>query len=393
MRAFILPCIVALSTISVRPEAQETFVHGQQGFSHGAKYLQLQKFRLHSEFGSQYHLTRRQTDSAQNNVPTCTMDSSELSRRIAVTNCNPDFLAALQTVEGNDCDYFGSRFLIYFFRQLVGECGTDRNGTLCVLHRSSLKDEDQQPSLEPSVEDLADEILNLCFEVQTLPQTFENCSNDCQQALEQFSGRFGCCIHSMLSITDDNTAMVLTPQLWTHCGVTRPEPCADIPVLPEPREDVTCSHRCAVSQLFALLCKHISSKQLQIYEECGDVESALEIVQSCGFNDKGDHCGITAFDRQYILTVYNKCYRFYTSNTCPTECKLALLDMKTTHGCCVNNLNATKPSEENGIEALVTRYDLWATCDVETPGYCSFPSDVSVYDDLTHCSTLSCDDS
>lgn len=328
--------------------------------------------------GSQHYVVQRQAE--------CTPDSAELDRRIAATNCDPDYLAALQAA-GNNCDYFGLRFIFNFFEDLLGKCATDRNGTLCALHDPDLtKEEGDQ---EPDMSEIAEDIEDHCLETQSLSQTLENCSSECRRALEEFSGRFGCCIHTESTITDDDTARILAPLLWSKCDVTRPDPCRDTPVLPEPLADVTCSYQCAITQYFALQCMYVGSKQLQIYEDCNasSDDSVREIRQTCGFNDRGDYCGITSFDREYAFTVYKKCYQFYTTNDCPIECKEAIQEMRDMYGCCVNNRNSTGSNDQGNIEVLVTRYDLWSSCGVETPGLCSIPADLSVYDELTQCNT------
>ena len=337
--------------------------------------------RIHKDGASaqsQHHAIHRQAQA-----DACTPDSIELDLRIAVTQCDPEYIAALREAGGSNCDYFAGRFAGDFLTNEIRKCATDGNGTFCVVHDPFLSSQDRSRDML----DVANDIDNLCFE--SLSETLTNCSSECRLALEELSDRFGCCIHTERSITGDRLGKILTPLVWSRCGVTRPDPCEDTPQLPEPLAEVTCTYLCALSQFFALNCKYLSRKVLQIHEECGasDTVSARETRQTCGFNDKGDLCGITEFDREYILSVYNECYRFYSTNECPTDCKEALQEMRDTYGCCVNNLNTTQAIISDNIESLVTGYDLWSTCGVETPGYCPLPSDLSVYDDFTDCNT------
>ena len=328
----------------------------------------------------QHELLPRESD--EDTADSCSPNSAELSRRLSVIRCDADYIRAVQEAKGRECDLFGLRFIsIFLFQNQFDDCGTDRNGTLCTLHSPFMRGRRQ-----PDMQDLARDILEECFEELSL----DNCSSECRRALEEFSARFDCCIHSTSITTSDDYAVVLAPNLWSSCGVERPEPCADTPRSPESRDGVTCSYLCAVTQYLALDCKYRVSKQVQAYRECGDDENALENEQRCGFNDKGEFCAIinthTYRNSSFLLSIYNKCYRFFTNNgTCLKECQEALVEFKDLYGCCVNNFNETDPFFDGDIGVLVTRGDLWTACDIESPGFCSFPSDPSLYDKLIEC--------
>ena len=72
---------------------------------------------------------------------------------------------------------------------------------------------------------------------------------------------------------------------------------------------------------------------------------------------------------------------FTLAMSVPWNVKQQMVDM---YGCCLNAMNTTS-IDENDIHHLVIRYDLWTACDVETPGFCSFPFDLFVYDDVKDC--------
>lgn len=325
-------------------------------------------------------LGRRQTDSEL-----CT-DPVALERRLASERCSPSLIAELQEIIGRGCGFFG---LFGTIEDQLRQCGRDENGTVCAFHNPSTGQDTQGIR---SIDAVTEEVNRRCLEAQSVSETLENCSSDCRRALEEFSSLFGCCIHAggLTTGDHDDSRRIFTQLLWSRCGVTRPDPCPDIPTLPKSQTGITCSFQCALTQASALECKHIGSIHLQILEECGarDNSTSLEIQQRCGFNVRGDYCGQIAFNipRDYAFTVYNKCYRFYTSSECTEGCKAALEEMVDMYGCCLNVMNTTV-IDENDIEHLVTGYDLWSTCDVETPGFCSFPADLSVYDDLRNCNT------
>ena len=56
---------------------------------------------------------------------------------------------------------------------------------------------------------------------------------------------------------------------------------------------------------------------------------------------------------------------FTLAMSVPWNVKQQMVDM---YGCCLNAMNTTS-IDENDIHHLVTRYDLWTACDVETPGF------------------------
>ena len=308
----------------------------------------------------------------------CVPDSTELQRRIAVLECDADFIAALLDAGLDRCG-----FLIEDAIQL---CGSDQNGTLCALH---------SPSFGPNrdIDDVARDIEEQCF--RPLSDTFENCSNQCQILLEEYSYRFGCCIHAEPRVTSDDMAKILTPLLWSQCGVTRPDPCDNTPIIPDRSQtsDQSCSFLCLLVRYSALECKHLASKKIEIYEECSDTVSAREIRQECGFNEKGDYCGtIGGTELEDAFLVYQKCYGFFTSNECQTGCRAELEALKERLGCCVNNMNSTRYSSTDDVPVLVTGYELWSACGVETPGFCNLPTDTSLYDDYMIALCNTCDD-
>ena len=315
---------------------------------------------------SQHHMIKRQAG--------CTPESAEQDRRIATANCDPDFVAALLNFGGNTCG---------FPLQVIARYGTDSAGTLCELYDPFLT---QESGDDRNMLDSARDIITICFQSPSLSETLRNCSSGCRSALEEFADRFGCCIHTEPSITDDETGMVLAPYLWSQCGVTLPDPCENAPRTRslDSSSATGCSFSCAVMQSLALECKYLGNQRLKIYEECGDTESANEVLQDCGFNEKGEFCGalIDTFGidfRDIAFSVYNKCFRFFSSNECPTECKPALIDLKDTHGCCVNSMNTTSTFRQGDIEVLITRHDLWSACNVETPGLCSLYRQIPQY--------------
>ena len=212
-------------------------------------------------------------------------------------------------------------------------------------------------------------------------------------ALAELADRYGCCIHSEIEIINRRErARVLTPLLWSQCGVERPEPCDNTPRSPTDTA-ASCSFVCAGLKSRALQCKHIGSELLQIYEDCGDTESAKRLRQTCGFNDKGRSCGFTfeilTTQDSELFSAFDKCYRYLSASECTPECRGTLESLSDSLGCCVNNLNTTAgENRAEKVDSFVTDPALWAACGVQTPDFCDLPADTrSVYEEFIQCDT------
>ena len=341
---------------------------------------------------------------------------SELRQRLAALPCDPDYTRALNEAEGIECSFLidanpflsNNPFTQPAERNLLG-CGMDRNGTLCAVHDAG------DFSSDPRY--MAREVIGECFDANNMPS--RNCSNRCQTALEDFSYRFGCCIHSEEVVESREQIRALTPQLWEDCGVIRPDPCANVGeiTIPDFNGNLSCSYTCSLNQFHALYCKYQAKKAMDIYRECGDEKKALEVAQTCGFNHRGDFCATAGnvnsvfsvyrdprdeLNDEFFLTVYNKCIKFFSNGECSMECRSTLQDIRQRFGCCFNNLNTTAfdfsssfflPVNSDGLRGQVTGNNLWSACGVDTPGLCHFPNDTAVFDELTHCSACKVEDS
>ena len=322
---------------------------------------------------------------------------TDLRQRLASLQCDADYLSAIREVEGIECSFLitsGVASMSLSSLTLQDRdfslCGSDRNGTFCGVHDSS--------SDNPRSE--ARNVIRACLEDT---EDTRNCSDACKTELQNFADTFGCCVHSNDVKDSDFALRALAPQLWEDCGVTLPAPCDNAPdeLAPLSRE-ASCSYTCSLNQLQALFCKYQAATAIQIYQECDEEQSALQVEQSCSFNDEGEFCATVGsvnfpfflftnprdeLDDDYFLDVYSKCVSFSSTGNCPAECREVLLEAKEKFGCCFNNVNRTDfPVNVDGLRSFVTSYDLWTACVVEPPGFCEFPQDASVFDELTQCS-------
>ena len=139
------------------------------------------------------------------------------------------------------------------------------------------------------------------------------------------------------------------------------------------------------------------------YRECGSEESALQVIQMCGFNQKEELCGVlggvslisalagssNGLSDDYIRQLYDKCIDIMLTGKCSPECRDALVQARDTFGCCFNNINTTALGSlfvnNNDITDFVTSYDLWSECVVEPPTLCQLPNETNIYDRFTRC--------
>ena len=101
---------------------------------------------------------------------------------------------------------------------------------------------------------------------------------------------------------------------------------------------------------------------------CGMEQVAELIVQACSFNAQGQRCTL----RQEIeplttalTAAENICLPYSQGSSCSQACKTALVASRDLGGCCVNLFNITR---SNLI--AIDDYALWASCGVQTPGFC-----------------------
>ena len=320
-----------------------------------------------------------------------TCSTEDLNQRLARVQCDADYLNALRNIENAACSYpvaFRLARIRFTFHRGYPECATeDSTGMLCGEHDSA--------QVDPR--EIAEDIIDDCL------VTPGNCSDRCRTTLEAFASRFGCCIHSLDVTESQDLIRALTPQLWEDCGVARPEPCEDEPLELAPlNPNVSCSHTCTVQQSLALFCKYQAAGVIQAYRECDNEQGAVQTIQTCGFNNGGDLCGVVSrinfisfvagssiqLDEEYVRQMYDTCIDFALTGKCSTECREALVRARDRFGCCLSSINTTALGFTfiDGDPAnFVTSSELWSTCVVQPPSLCQLPNDLSVYDGLTQC--------
>ena len=356
---------------------------------------QLQDIQLSHGAADSSYRSKRQDDTCD-------------TEQIRYLFCDPSYVRAVEDIsKGNNC-LLKNVHLVggfdYDFRYMM-DCGRDKRGTLCAKYKFGRESENSVHEYDKLMKNIIKECLFVDvshgsgFGENEPPTTA--CASECRYALQQFSETYDCCIHS------SKKKIVLIPQLWSICGVQQPQPCEDTPnvVFPDPEDLCTCSLKCAKTQSYALDCRYRASKKAEFYTRCLDEEVVEEVVESyggiveyalrhCHINHNGDFCNLIYLNTNTRLDTYNKCYRLLSGDTdmCSEDCRSALQGIKDIQGCCFNyNYNRSEDqdpySDEINPVQEFSRYELWSTCGVETPGNCKIPSDLSQYDDMIHCNS------
>ena len=307
---------------------------------------------------SQHRNSNHKVDNANSSCSS----SADLHALLDKIVCDQKYLKSIIQASKR-CNLFG-----YFDTDHIRGCGLDDSGTYCRKHERNFPDPDY----------LAWGVLQQCS-LQTRSGT---CSSSCKSALRNFSGKFGCCIHvSRVSwfVEDNPHILILSPALWTYCGLSRPDPCSNVPTLPSSTIAGSCTYGCYAYARSALICDEIGSELIDTYSGCGRKGAALELRQLCGVNDKGTACFELQFsdNTDYLLSVYTSCFKYFSSGVCTEKCRKGLARFRSKYGCCVNVYNGTAFGESSQLlGSIVTQYDLWSRCNVVSPGMCTLPTGI-----------------
>ena len=306
---------------------------------------------------------------------TCRPYSDEYYDKIAALECDVTYVQAIH----EKSNYWSSLMFIYDDDDEglppFQDCGTNHLGILC---KDSVSFANENASMINAVGES-------CFTTGELhrPPSSKTCSDSCKNVLRDVAEQMGCCIHSL--VDEDSTqfnmkSILRIPLLWENCGVAQPAVCSDTPPILE--KPAPLAYECNVRLYYYFYCKYLGEKYIRINRECGMDDKEL-FDYYCAF-DKGDFCRNFNFPELYLLNIYNRCYSFFSGdNVCVDECKESLQEFKDTYGCCINySLNYTDPPLE--LNTYLTRADLWAACEIETPTFCNSVSPPDSFLDCAH---------
>ena len=157
---------------------------------------------VHSFFAADTRHKRQVQDPRQG---TCSMD--EFSRRQSAILCDPSNVGNGQQLVDiyNECRYDSAA------RILVQSCSRDENGRFCYQ--------------------LGQNASNYTYSVTTNCPRLSNyseyqCTNSCKDALQNSKSNLGCCLNDLYNTTLPSSNFLNT-DLWSACGVNRPDFCSD----------------------------------------------------------------------------------------------------------------------------------------------------------------------
>ena len=122
----------------------------------------------------------------------------------------------------------------------------------------------------------------------------------------------------------------------------------------------------SVASFYSTLCLPRCNRALaQFYFECGFEALGELFIQLCSTNANNERCyNLIGTFITNATSVQSSCPM--NESSCPSSCQSSILDYCNNVGCCMNvfNTSATPFIAAND-------YRLWASCSVETPGFCT----------------------
>ena len=122
------------------------------------------------------------------------------------------------------------------------------------------------------------------------------------------------------------------------------------------------------ARLYSTLCQPRCNRAIaRFYFECGFESFGELFIQLCSTNSNNARCYdlIGALDSDGTR-VESSCPTG-GSSSCPSSCQSAILTFRNNLGCCVNVFNTSALTDFIDVDD----YYLWASCSVETPGFCT----------------------
>ena len=206
-----------------------------------------------------------------------------------------------------------------------------------------------------------------------------NCPSNCRTLLEELKENLGCCI-SFINDTQQVPAVV-NYRVWNTCNISLPAKRCDNGLI---IDNFSSFHRCSDAELYhrvyrQALCRPSVGQPyvnflLMISSRCPYLLlEARYVVNLCSFNEAEFPCEL--FSEREVDSLDSICELSFMSGNCSSECKGRIKELSNSLGCCVNHYN-TSDSPPLGLS-----YSLWASCEVESPGFCESSLKLSVETD------------
>lgn len=219
------------------------------------------------------------------------------------------------------------------------------------------------------------------------------CTSGCTTALQTLRNDLGCCINSIFNVSGFNINLRELPlseafsqvgfnqyfssHLMAVCGVETIEDCPSIPSFTPGIRDIPCTYEEALQHAIDYQCGQTNVQfALNILSKNNNCQNfTATLVNNCGQTSNGNFCSIYAMTNRIAYSnlfssVFHSCSAsFEITQTCPSNCRTAIEQLQDNAGCCLNNLENVTAT--GGGDSIVTRYELWKTCNVSSPGFCN----------------------
>ena len=197
-----------------------------------------------------------------------------------------------------------------------------------------------------------------------------NCTQQCRNLL---MNELGCCINVILNDTSDQyyTPTAFNYSLWTSCGVEPvPNDCTNTLIQRSILIDPSCTLSDYIQRRGNILCStRYIEPVLEALANENDCEIYSQVIrEQCGVNEAGVLC--YAVNATSIFgNVYSVCTTTIASTSCSAECRAGLQSIRSSAGCCINNI-FNGSAELFGSQHPIFTYEFWRRCGVTTPGIC-----------------------
>ena len=201
-----------------------------------------------------------------------------------------------------------------------------------------------------------------------------NCTPQCRNFLMNIrNNEHGCCMNTIINDTDFFSSYNHTYSLWASCGVELvPNDCMSTFILRPTSIDSSCTLSDYIQHAGNIECStRYIEPILEALANENDCEIYSKVVrEQCGVNEAGVPC--YAFNATSIYGNVNSVCN--TTTSCSAGCRASLQSIRSSAGCCINNIFNGSSFELFGSRDPIFTYEFWRRCGVVTPGICQFNS-------------------
>ena len=196
------------------------------------------------------------------------------------------------------------------------------------------------------------------------------CTQQCRNLLMNIRNELGCCINVILNDTSSQfyNPTAFSYSLWTSCGVEPvPNDCTSTLMQRSISIDPSCNLNTLIKRQHPLLCStRYIEPILEALANENDCETYSQVTrEQCGVNEAGVPCYATD-----VITLFAAASSVCTTTTrCSADCRASLQSIRSSAGCCINNVFNGSAAEQFGSQHPLT-YEFWRRCGVTTPGIC-----------------------